>query len=148
MASLNERLLDLYPENKPQSSPSWIPKRPHHLDPVDKFRKDLAQEMAEKAAMEEEAQRLGELMDEAIEEIFVCVEDLFESKLGQGQALENRIYNFTMSWNSQFQRHGPKLVWAIGEMTEEMNFVNHAGFIRIDLVKAKINEIEKRTKRH
>ncbi len=98
--------------------------------------------------MEEETQILEELMNEAIEEIFASVEDWFERDLGQGQPLENRIYNFTMSWNSQFQRHGAKLVWAIGEMTEEMNFVNHAGFIKIDLVKKKIDEIEKRTKHH
>ncbi len=148
MGDLQNRLLGLYPEKGPQSSNSWIPKRPFHLDPVDKLRNNLAEEMAEKAALEAESQRLEELMNEAIEEIFACVEDLFERELGQGPALENRIYNFTMSWNSQFQRHGVKLVWAIGEMTEEMNFVNRAGFIKIDLVKAKINEIEKRTKYH
>lgn len=146
MASLHDKLLGKYPEKGLQPSNSWIPKRQFQLDPTERLRQNLLDEIAGREAKEEEERVLETLMQDAIEEIFASVEDWFERELGQGPALENRLYNFKASWENQFNRHGVILVWAIGEMTEEMNFVNKAGFIRIDLVKMKMDEIEKRKK--
>lgn len=140
MSSIQERLARLYPEQAPKDNASWIPKRTRDVSPEGKLRENR-EKTAEAETQDAEMQVL---LNEAIDEIFAAVEDYLFDKFGAGPAFENRLENFTGSFESYYDKLGVILVWALGEMTDEMNFLKQNGHLIHDIVEQKIREIEKR----
>ena len=60
------------------------------------------------------------------------------------RGLETRLQNFQKSWDTQFDRYGTIMVTAMSELTVDMKFVNHDGWIRKVVLRNKIEEIRKR----
>lgn len=141
MANLGEKLTALYQQQTEPESHSWIPKKDRtSAEARLQHRYDV------RDAEQEEIDETQKLIDEAITEIFASVEDYLFTIHGAGPEFENRLENFAESFEHHYAKVGVMLVWAIGEMTEEMNFLKQNGFLINEVIEQKIKEIEKRKK--
>ncbi|KKT40442.1 hypothetical protein A3K29_03520 [Candidatus Collierbacteria bacterium RIFOXYB2_FULL_46_14] len=146
MASLQEKLRNVYggQENVVAESRSWIPKRMAN-NPYDQLKRTMGAEgnLSPKRTkdMMEEQELLGSARDGVFEAVAVHLLTTYGSS-----TLEVSLQNFQKSWDTQFERYGTIMVVALSELTNEMKFVNHDGWIRKVVLRNKVAEIKKREK--
>lgn len=124
---------------KPLISKSWIPNRPHSSDPQEKLRRQINKNL-------EEADKTinnTELLTEIKNDIFEQVEAYLLEEHGD-EVYKQKMDHFQNSWEKFYCRYGNVLILALGELTDEIEFLNHEGYIDKYKAGKQIESVKKR----
>lgn len=126
MTEIEDNLRRRYTNNsaKDQTLSSWIPKRPNGSNPQEMARRQINKNLEEKDQIINNEEFLKDIKDD----IFQQVEEYLLEVHGT-EALTRKMEHFNESWAKFFGRYGNILILALGELTDEIEFLNHEGYI-------------------
>lgn len=68
-------------------------------------------------------------------------ENYGEDKIGE------KFAHFETSWEKQYDKWGNDMIIALGEQTDDVNFINHEGYLDKEVVEELVKDIRARRKR-
>lgn len=118
---------------------SWIPKKPFGNDPMVQLERQINrnQEESEKTINNEEFLAVIKT------DIFEQVEIYLLEKHGEAM-LPRKMEHFNESWEKFYGRYGNVVIIALGELTDEIEFLNHEGYIDKFKLSKQIESVSKR----
>lgn len=90
---------------------------------------------------------------EMMETLNLAMVDIWEQTINflrenyEEEKLEQKFENFQASWDKQYEKWGNDLVIALGEQTDNINFVNHEGFLDKKTVEELVKDVRARRRR-
>lgn len=141
MSERDDILRRRYINNKPeeQVSSSWIPKRPNGSDPMEMARRQINKNLEEKERIVNNEAFLKDIKDD----IFQQVEEYLLETYGP-EMLKRKMEHFNDSWAKFFGRYGNIVILALGELTDEIEFLNHEGYIDKYKLSKQMESVSKR----
>lgn len=141
MSERNDILKSRYANNTPeeQRSSSWIPKRPNASDPMEMARRQINRSLEEREEIINNDAFLKDIKDD----IFQQVEAYLLEAHGQ-EMFKRKMDHFNESWEKFFGRYGNIVILALGELTDEIDFLNYEGYIDKYKLSKQIESVSKR----
>lgn len=126
-------------EKRETGADSWIPKKPFGNDPMVLLERklDRNQEESEKTINNLEFLAVIKM------DIFEQVEIYLLEKHGENM-LPRKMGHFNESWGKFYERYGNVIIIALGELTDEIEFLNHEGYIDKYKLGKQIESVSKR----
>jgi hypothetical protein len=143
LTELQDRLKRLYGEEKVEipESKSWVPKRPFRNDPWERLKRQIEEHQYRQEKVTYDEATLTKIK----EELFRQVEEFLKSEYGD-KRLEEKIDHFSTSWNKMYEKYGNLLIVALEELSHEMRFVNHEGYIDKQAIKTGVKKVKRSNK--
>lgn len=123
----------------PKASSSWIHKKANGSDPQEMVRRQINrnQEEKDKTINNEEFLRVIR------EDIFQQVAEYLMEKHGE-EEFSRKMDHFNESWEKFYNRYGNLLILSLGELTDEIEFLNQEGFMDKYKVGKQMESVAKR----
>ncbi len=117
MSEFSRKLLEKYSNIEKPVTKSWIPKK---IFP-DPQRRRLEERLLESANKAEMLRAIEENVFYAVGQfIFASTDEVHQDR---------KIKNFGTSWGKFLEKYGEDLIFAFGQKTNKIDFLNHEGFI-------------------
>ncbi len=126
MTEILDNLSRRYKSETPKkvSSNSWIPTRPNGSDPKEMLRRQINKDQPDKEKTINNEEFITPIREDIFEQVGVyLLEEHGEEKFAE------KWEHFNESWTKFFDRYGNLLILALGELTDEIDFLNKEGFI-------------------
>lgn len=95
--------------------------------------------------LEDNAQMM-EILNLATVDIWEQVIEYFRDNYGE-ETIQAKLANFEESWDIQYEKWGNDLIIALGEHTDDVNFVGHEGYLNKEVTQSLVKDIRKRRAR-
>ncbi len=93
-----------------------------------------------------ETAEMMETLNLAIVDIWEQTINFLRENYGE-EKLEEKYANFETSWEKLHEKWGNDLIIALGEQTDDINFINHEGFLNKEVVAELVKDVKKRRAR-
>ncbi|OGD81383.1 hypothetical protein A2572_01110 [Candidatus Collierbacteria bacterium RIFOXYD1_FULL_40_9] len=93
-----------------------------------------------------ETVEMMETLNLALVDIWEQVAIYIREKYGD-EKFDEKFRNFDKSWEKLHEKYGNDLVIALGEQTDEVNFINHEGYLDKEVVAQLVKDIKRRRAR-
>lgn len=152
MREFRDRLSQTYqPKDNCVDSASWIPHRNFRKgDRQSELRANATKATGPSAARIEEVMDTETLLSQAREDIFISVAEYLLERYGE-QGYEERLANFSRSWDEQFGRYGSDLILALCPLVEDLldtaednKIVNFRGQLKKKTAKEEVRKLKAR----
>jgi hypothetical protein len=126
MKEINDQLKRRYAEasEKPKVTASWIKNRPNGSDTQELVRRQINRNQEEKDKTINNEEFLKDIKDD----IFQQVEEYLLEKHGK-EEFTRKMAHFNESWDKFYARYGNLLILSLGELTDDIEFLNHEGYM-------------------
>ena len=90
---------------------------------------------------------------EMMETLNLAMVDIWEQTINflrenyEEDKLDEKFNHFQTSWDKQYEKWGNDLVIALGEQTDDVNFVNHEGYLDKETVEELVKDVRARRRR-
>ena len=135
MSSFHERLHRLYGGEKKDETDdgaSWIPHRPYGRDDlVARLKQETPSQVDLGEARAQELLELQTRMAVIKDDFFEQVANYLLQRYGESR-LEDRLTHFAQSWDDQYEKYGDDLIFALGQVVDDLNegnIVNYDGYL-------------------